>query len=278
MTKYLQRGPQPPGWNLNMRPKSLSLSLIALRVVLVCSYRPDCCSWVCVVFVATSVIKTLRMRINFLCSIYYNITTPLTCEPCGKHTGGQPALPTAPVSRSIPSIEHLQETLSLALLGRCSTGLPASAPADHWAEGSSSTFSSSGGSWGCPHAVDVLIPGLSCLTFQWSYSCWSKNTDFFLLHFKQKFSRNCPNSITWITEASFTQENYTHARVMKFIFTSKPLLQQIPTWTELHCSEDAIPRSHIFVSVQEWARWSRECVLHPECPARKRYKRLGQAV
>lgn len=93
MTKHLQGGPQFPGWNLNTRQKSLSFSLIALRVVLVWSYKPNCCSWVCWVSVASSVIKILWMQINFLCSIYYNVTTPLTCEPCGKHTGGRAACP-----------------------------------------------------------------------------------------------------------------------------------------------------------------------------------------
>lgn len=243
-------------WNLNTRQKSLPFSLIAVRVVLVCSYKSNCCSWVCWMFVASSVIKTLWMQIKLRRSIYCNRTTPLTCDPFDKHAGGQPAFSTASgSSRFMPSVEHFWKFFCLALLRTLQYRLllqqqPTVAVAHH-------------------PPFHLLQEAYAVLTL---LMCWYqvfpvspcngtktaglKMWMFFLyfggLRFKLKFNRNCPNNMT--SEASSTHENYPHVWVMRFIFTGMAMLQQILMQTELHCSEDAILRSHILVFLQEWAK------------------------
>lgn len=180
--------------------------------MLVCSYKSNCCSWVCWMFVASSVIKTLWMQIKFRCSVYCNRTTPLTCDPFGKHAGGQPAFSTVSGSRSMPSVEHFWEFFlpwppgdsaaqGWLLLHQQPTGAVAHHPPFHLLQ----------------EAYAVLALLMSCYQVFPVSPCSGAKTAglktwmFFLsggLRFRLKFNRNCPNNMT--SEASSTQDHVGH--------------------------------------------------------------------
>lgn len=116
--------------------KSISLSLTARKMIACsCSSKWNCCSWLCLVFVDSGVIKTLWMQINFPCLIHYSVTTPLTF---GKHAGGQSGFSVTSASKSVLSVEHLWKTLCAALPGMVQCRPLPSGTSRGWGHGVSS--------------------------------------------------------------------------------------------------------------------------------------------